>query len=280
MKKNGITQVLTHCIHLIPTLRFAQYFANFEFNIYFKWVYSGDKIGLIDEWGLKGINEAYCVSILTRDYWLKNGLRSKNTKVIHDGIPISNPILQDASKLPEETLELFFAGRIIPSKGLHLLLEAIQLLPFSTSLTIYGKFPTDTYADHLEDLIDQLVESGRHTVNVKGYSQDASNYFHGYDLGVIPSTSHDAQPLVLLESLLQCTPVTISDQIGIRNLYANYREMVFTSNPESIAGSITFAREMDQSNREEFTKEMLDTVRKKFNITDTHKALLELLHEH
>lgn len=102
---------------------------------------------------------------------------------------------------------LLFAGRLVPEKGVHTLIEAHARLDKPPTLVIAG----DT--SHSDDYVTKLREMADPTrVKFLGYvyGRKLATLFRNAGLFVLPSEL-EGQPLVLLEALAYGAPIVASD---------------------------------------------------------------------
>lgn len=104
---------------------------------------------------------AICVSKYVRDRLVSGGHIPETAVVIHNGVDLEEFSAPGNGRLipADERLRFLVAGRIIPNKGIHTVVEAfslldIQSLPRRVSLTIIGDGPQD-YLDLLAKKIHQ-----------------------------------------------------------------------------------------------------------------------------
>jgi glycosyltransferase involved in cell wall biosynthesis len=104
---------------------------------------------------------AICVSGYVRDRLVSGGYIPDTAVVIHNGVDLEEFSPPGNGRLlpADEQLRCLIAGRIIPNKGIHTVVDAFSLLdigslPRKVSLTIIGDGPED-YLDLLRDKIRQ-----------------------------------------------------------------------------------------------------------------------------
>ncbi|MGA0593537.1 glycosyltransferase family 4 protein [Enterovirga sp. CN4-39] len=104
-------------------------------------------------------------------------------------------------------LRLGYFGRLIPDKGAHVLLQALQAIPAeSWTLDIAGT-GDETY-------IEQLKREAGRNVRFLGWT-GAAPFFAGIDVLVVPSIWPDPQPRVIFEAFSHGVPVLGSSAGGI-----------------------------------------------------------------
>ena len=115
-----------------------------------------------------------------------------------------------------EQIRIGFIGQLIPSKGVHLLLDAAKLLNnrlrIKYKLSIYGDPKKDkSYGAHLQEMVHSMEN-----VNFFGtYAHDDSaKIFSAIDVLVVPSLWYDF-PLIIYEAFATKTPVIASNLGGM-----------------------------------------------------------------
>jgi glycosyltransferase involved in cell wall biosynthesis len=119
-------------------------------------------------------------------------------------------------KIPSLGARVGYFGRLVPEKGVHVLVKAVRSLPpdAKVRLRIYGSNAHEDpqYVCYLRSLAgaDQRIEF------CPMVSQQQLPQVHrDLDLTVIPSMWHENATIVLLESLALGTPVVVSDVEGM-----------------------------------------------------------------
>jgi glycosyltransferase involved in cell wall biosynthesis len=110
-----------------------------------------------------------------------------------------------------------FIGAIEPHKGLHILLDSIELLELnaiSVELNIAGKFSNESY---LNSMRNRKVFK---EANYYGYlsSQALVQFYDNNDVIVIPSICLENQPQVLIDALALAKPTFVSNVPGMTEL--------------------------------------------------------------
>jgi glycosyltransferase involved in cell wall biosynthesis len=124
---------------------------------------------------------------------------------------IDAPIAPVAFKYPG-SLKLIFAGRLHPSKGIHLMLEALQGLPKgSVELSIYGKEEVNEYTLHCRSLAE-----GKDYIHWRGLlpREQLLATFRQHDILCLASAFSEMSPLVIQEAFAAGIPVLASEVHG------------------------------------------------------------------
>jgi len=115
-----------------------------------------------------------------------------------------------------------FIGQFLPHKGLHVLIEAMRLLPASSrvKVKIYGKFPENEtpYSRNLN-----LQSQNDNRIQFCGIFENAKIpvVLDEIDILIIPSLWHENMPLVSLSAQAAGCPLIASDIGGISDIVAH-----------------------------------------------------------
>ena len=214
VRKEEIDVVFTHVNHVSPLLRVLSWFTGCRYAIYYKWVGTMQDVGAKIKWGNRSASAAMSVSQFVADYWMNNAIA--DCSVVREGLPVS----QFANAFDRTRTVIGFAGRLVPEKGLVMLLEAmpeiVAQLP-DIELRIAGRFaetgPGKLYQSEVEQKIADLKLQD--VVYFDGFVRPLDEWLAGINLAVVPSTCDDAQPLVMLEAMSVGTPVVGTTMGGI-----------------------------------------------------------------
>lgn len=133
-------------------------------------------------------------------------------------LPLVAP-LQPAPPPGEGALRILYVGALIPSKGLHLLIEAADVLP-GLELKVWGPAPVyDADPDYGQRCIQALGERYGGVFNA-GQRQEILDLS---DLLVVPSIWEENSPLVVREALAAGLRVVASDRGGIAEIDSRIR---------------------------------------------------------
>jgi glycosyltransferase involved in cell wall biosynthesis len=134
---------------------------------------------------------------------------------------------------------LFSAGRIIPIKGLHLLLSALRQIGFNGKLIVLGDL-----TQHKKYAAEVIALSNGLDVEFKGMIKEKSllnAYISNARLFIFPSTI-EAMSMMLLEVASLQTPVVCSDIVQNTDIFARDEMLFFQSESEAdLAAKITWA---------------------------------------
>lgn len=148
----------------------------------------------------------------------------------------------DASKIwnkklspSTQELKILFAGRLVASKGVLILLEAMKLLDeenIPIKLDILGQGELFSECEKTSKRMKNSVE-----IRMKGsipYGPEFLQFLQGYHAIVIPSIS-DEQPRIVYDAYSQAVPVVASDTDGLRDCIENGKTGMLTSFNDPIA---------------------------------------------
>ena len=201
-----------------------------------KWPWYAKLLFTLSEWiAIKLSNEFTCVSKSLQDY-LSKKYSYKRFHYISNGTR-NEFDLNDSYK--QKDYILFTAGRIIPVKGLHLLLKSLRKLQFKGLLIVIGNL------DHVDSYKKKVLKMAQ-GLNVKfiGLIKEKNvlfNYLKEAKVFVFPSYSENMS-MVLLEAATTGTPIVCSDIQENKDIFGNNEVLYFKSgNIDDLANKIEFA---------------------------------------
>ena len=162
-----------------------------------------------------------CVSNFVRDRFVELGGRADRTDVVHNGIdPGTYPPGGDEERraarvelgLPDDPVIVMFYGRIDPTKGIDVLVDALAGVDTSTRpvhLLVVGSADDDAWADEV---------FGRCAVPLHRLAMrtDVVTPLHAADVVVVPSVYDDPFPRTVLEAMCTGRPVIATTTGGYR----------------------------------------------------------------
>ncbi|BFN36296.1 glycosyltransferase family 4 protein [Fidelibacter multiformis] len=158
---------------------------------------------------LRRIRDVYRVIILS-EFMRKNLILNQ---IPPDHIVKIYPFLEQKDYPPKKerrTPELLFMGRIIPAKGVDLLVEAMRQVQSPCHLTIVG---TGSDLPHIKNLIDKYNLRSR--ITLAGWVKDPEKYYQKADMVLIPSRWQEPFGLAGVEAFSYGLPVIAFDVGGI-----------------------------------------------------------------
>jgi glycosyltransferase involved in cell wall biosynthesis len=151
-----------------------------------------------------------------RDVLLINGVPSEKISLSRQGINSADeavepprPISLDSSKL-----KIVFLGRLDPTKGLSVLIDAIKALPeLNITLDVFGVAQTKENEEYRRELIDAAANDERIRFRDPIEPNKVIPTLCQYDFLAVPSQWLETGPMVVLEAFAAGTPV-VSARFG------------------------------------------------------------------
>jgi glycosyltransferase involved in cell wall biosynthesis len=278
VRRHRIELIITHVIHVTPLLRLVKKLTGCPYSVYYKWVCTKANVGAKVTWGNHRISRAASVSRYVADYWEINGVDTGLIKVVPEGVEDQPLRTHDYDHRP---FRLGFAGRIVPEKGLDDLLVAVKILrdrDHDVQLRVAGSFKgrdSDSPVPYHVHMADQIADLGiRAFVHFDGYVC-LEDWFQQIDLVVIPSTCHDAQPLVMMQAIATGTPVIGTQMGGIPEvLCGEFSRLLFPSNAPDAAADLIEQLKTDSKSLPELGQDLYQHAHGNYSI-DVHFANLK-----
>ena len=160
---------------------------------------------------------SHCDRVVSLTNWYKsvlllNGVPEEKITVVAQGLPTAVSSLPLQEKEIAKPIKLLFLGRINPFKGLHLLIEAIQMLPQTAiRLDIYGNSDDINYENYWKKQTTDY-----RNINWKGKLKQSEvvSVMKQYDALCLCSTFSEMSPLVIQEARAAGIPVIASGVYG------------------------------------------------------------------
>ncbi|MGI6711570.1 MAG: glycosyltransferase family 4 protein [Bacillota bacterium] len=134
---------------------------------------------------------------------------------------------------------VFFVGRLVPEKGVQVLLDAVPKILChcpDTKFVIAGKGPSEEYLKskaHKSNIGEKIYFTGYIDDNTK------NGLYRSSDVAVFPST-YEPFGIVALEAMAAHTPVVVSDVGGLSEIVEHGVDglKIYSGNPNSLADNI------------------------------------------
>lgn len=167
-----------------------------------------------------------------RDYFIKQGIPAQKILYQKYGFDKENITYKKRIFKTQDSIRFGYMGRIIPTKGIKVLLEAFCLLHATypkQKLRIYGDIGKSK-----RFLQEDFVEF------MGGYDNgDINAILQDIDVLIVPSIWLENSPLVIQEAFLAGVAVMSADIGGMRELMANGRGLCFQAgNASSLANAL------------------------------------------
>ena len=183
---------------------------------------------------LSEVDHIVAVCNWVRDVLLMNGVPAEKITLCRQGIAISEEqramsqeqfAIRDSAFAftAERPLRLAFFGRLDPTKGVHVIIEAIRALPSAPiTLDIFGSEQGETGAAYAGKVRQIANSDQRVRLRASVPSAKIVSTMREYDAVVVPSQWMETGPLVVLEAFAAGVPVLGSNLGGIAELIQNH----------------------------------------------------------
>jgi rhamnosyltransferase len=160
-------------------------------------------------------------SAFHRDRMLEFGLDPARTHVVAHGLPAAPP----PARARDAVRTIGYVGSVIPSKGVHLLVEAFNRLHRSDlRLRIHGEAPSFHGDRSFRDRLEAMPHPGLDVVFGGPYQpEDVHAILDGIDLLVVPGLWWEAFCLTIREGFRAGVPVVASDLGAMGEAFADGR---------------------------------------------------------
>ncbi len=171
-------------------------------------IHEVDYIHVLSKWG--------------KDMLIRQEIDPDKIHLIRTAGPQKLPLKE---KLQEKNnfLKLVFWGRCHPQKGIHIVIDALLMMPkdLPISLDIYGPYWDNNH--YSKNLITKINSDKRIKVRGNLPNNELLEQLQNYDLAVIPSIWMETGPLSLLEAFSAGIPVAGTNLGGIKELLTNQK---------------------------------------------------------
>jgi len=176
---------------------------------------------------------------------------------------------------------LLYLGRIVPVKGLHVLLESLRYIKQSTRLMIVGPIGDFKYYQDILEHMEQENKKGKHKITYLGTVPQAElmKIYQKASVFILPSF-WEAFPVVILEALSCETPVITTPVGGNPEVIRNFENgiLVPVNDPLRLAEAIDFMLE-NKDNRARMGRKGRELVTKNFSVEVIAKRLRKIYQE-
>jgi glycosyltransferase involved in cell wall biosynthesis len=152
-----------------------------------------------------------------RDSFIDWGIPEEQILYMRTGIDLDH--FQSFVRRPSPKVRFGFIGTVVPHKGVHILLQAWQLLSpdlrARAELKIFG--PTHHTPDYVR-AVEQLAERAGLRLGGMLARDEVPRALEDLDVLVVPSVWYENSPLIILEGLITRTPLLVSNLGGMAEL--------------------------------------------------------------
>ncbi|MFD0696923.1 glycosyltransferase family 4 protein [Paenibacillus sp. GCM10027628] len=209
---------------------------------------------------------------------LKKTFPSQSHKVrfVHLGVDLHQFKPRQKHKTNGQPFVILFAGRLIPRKGIPVLMKATQIVRRSVpnaKLVIAGGTGRPNYKAHLK----RLAASLRIPVAFKGYVPRSKmpQFYASGDCFVCPSQGHEAFGLVNVEAMSSGIPTVASRNGGIPEIVQHGRNGLLVTkyrSPEAFAAQILVIAK-NKERAKQLAKQARQDMLRRFSWKSTAKKL-------
>ncbi|MDH5375772.1 MAG: glycosyltransferase family 4 protein [Candidatus Bathyarchaeota archaeon] len=196
---------------------------------------------------LKGSDRVITVSRKTMEYVLKLGADISKTSVMHNGVnttffhPMNREESRDKLGLPKNRTLILTIRRLVYKNGLDTFIESAPLLTRDYPDLLFIVIGTGPSRKLIEKRVRELgIEDN---VRLTGFVPEKllPLYYNAADYFVIPSSSGEGLPLVLLEAMACGLPVIATSVGGTPEIVEDMRNGVLVPprNPKALAKTIS-----------------------------------------
>ncbi len=169
------------------------------------------------------LDKIICVANAVRDDLKQHVWGDKNKPVTvykgHDQSWYqSEPADLSALNLAEDSFKLSLVANLRPRKGLHVLMDALKLLPEDINIDVL-LVGADPKSEKIQEMMARSGKTDR--VHALGYRTDAPEVAAASDLTILPTTKREGLCRAVLEANSYGVPAVVSDTGGNAELVAN-----------------------------------------------------------
>lgn len=164
------------------------------------------------------------ISEAIEKHWLKKGIKCDKVSIIYNGINYSDITISNDSAKYNKMLKMVIVGGVVPTKGQHLVVEAISQLPASVKNTLSVDIIGWGIPEYIEEIKKLIKEHGlERNVRLLGARRDVHEILGGYQIGLMCSFS-EGFGRTTAEYMHACLGVIASDSGANPELITDYKE--------------------------------------------------------
>lgn len=159
----------------------------------------------------KSCGHFIAVSDAVRKHWIKKGIPADRITTVYNGVEVLAQTEKNRADLDSGILSLVIAGRVGETKGQHLIIQAISLLPEAYKERVELDIVGDGKPGY-EHRIKKMVKEKKleKCIHFLGYQKDFQKKLGRYDCGVMCSKC-EGFGMVTAEYMMAGLPVLASD---------------------------------------------------------------------
>ena len=196
----------------------------------------------------------------------------------HKVITIHNSIdprrLKHVAKRENKQFTIGFGGRIVPEKGVEVLIDAIAKLGNKEVRVVISGTGNNSYIEELKSRI--ALHALTPQFNFIGFVTDIGTYISDIDIGVVPSVWSEPIGLMLLEYMASGVAVVASNRGGPCEVIDNNKDGILfeTGNSDALSEALAWL-----INDNEYRKEMGKKAAEKFNTKFSFPSFIDKILE-
>lgn len=209
-----------------------------------------------------------------REYWPIKRIIRKKLLVVYNGVD-TDAYSPSTLEKENETLRLVCACRIVKAKGLHIMIEAVEVLEKAGYV---NKFQIDVYGEGYdkEEFVKTLSTREIKSIRFLSNTNNLNELLCGYDVAVFP-TFGEAHPFFVLESFASGLPIIATRVGGIPEMVSSERGfLVAAGSTEELKNAILLCIE-NKKQLPEMGKKCREFVLSDFTLNHMIDRHLELL---
>jgi glycosyltransferase involved in cell wall biosynthesis len=138
---------------------------------------------------------------------------------------------------------ILYVGRIVPVKGLHVLIESLRYVKEPVHLAIVGPVGNFGYYEDIQKCIEKENQKGKHKITYLGNipQEEVIKWYQKAAIFVLPSF-WEAFPVVMLEALSCETPIIATPVGGVAEVIRNFKNgvLVPVGDAQKLANAIQY----------------------------------------
>ena len=247
---------------------------SFEHNVYD--AVKTEKMYVVDRFLNRWCKKIVAVSNAVKNSLIEHGIDENRIIVIHNGIDIykynkkPNPKIKEDLSIPQDAFIFLTIGRLIPQKGIDVLLKAFAKIQNNPHLIIVG---SGIEEENLKKLAKELGVESR--VSFLGIRHDIPDVLATSNCFIL-SSRYEGLGIVVLEAMAASKPIIISDfEAGKDMIDNNVSGLIIKRENVEELSSAMMKLMSDVSLRENLSKKAFEKVQE-FSIENHVNKILSL----
>ena len=218
------------------------------------------------------------------DKFVQKGIYVQKSHVVHYGVDTSSGGFTRKEEGNSARGKLLYVGRLSPDKGIHVLLQAVQILRRSQpqkgfSLTIVGE-GGESYARDLRSLVSEYQLENIVSFVGKVDREQIPALYREHDLLIFPSSWEEPFGIVILEAMASGVPVVGTSVGGAGEILRDQENSLVCrrDDPDDLAGKIALLLS-DHEMADRIAADAWDDVRSRFRLDKTLDSIEQILND-